>query len=100
MLSEIEIALHRAENHRVCDVQLLRSHSEINVHNNKPDQPYASQPVQHIHPAPGHVTEQIWIPRKNTRAHAKHHEHACDCDCESTQHNYRVVELVIQRVLA
>ena len=69
------------------------------MHHDQRNQSNARQPMQHVHHAPGHITEQIRIAGKENRAHAKHHEHAGHDGRQSRGNDGAVVELVLERIL-
>src|SRR5689334_20062604 len=55
--------------------------------------------MQHVHHSPSHVAEEIWIARKENRAHTKHHEHASDDYGQAAEHDDAMIELVFQGIL-
>src|SRR6202165_4560299 len=55
--------------------------------------------MQYVHPAPRHVAKKVRIASKEGRLHALHHEQA-GADCRQPgQHDYEVIQLVLQRIL-
>src|SRR5215831_5215857 len=52
--------------------------------------------MQHIHHAPRHVAEQIWIAGEKDGSHSKHHEYTGEDHRQAAQHYDAMIELVLQ----
>src|ERR1700722_18766833 len=100
VLFQIELAAHRTYDHRCGNPQLLWPDGEIHVHDHQGDETDPGESVQHMHQAPSHIREKVWIAREKDGAHAKHHEHPRADYSQPGEHDNAVIKLVLERILA
>src|SRR5262245_46295708 len=76
VLFQDEVAAHPAEDHRLRDRTLLGPQTEVDVNDDERNQSDSREAVQHVHPSPRHIGEEIRIAGEENRSHPKHHEDA------------------------
>src|ERR1700732_922804 len=74
VMFQILLARNPPNDHRLGDEKFFGPDRKIDVNCDQSDKPDACEPVQYVHPSPGHIAEEIWIASEEWRLHALHHE--------------------------
>src|SRR6266852_5928231 len=61
MMFEILLASNPANDHRLGDEKFFGPDRKINVDSDQRDKSNARQPVQYVHPSPGHIAKEVRI---------------------------------------